>query len=224
MIDTEQLRRPGTGPSVVYDGLRRQIIEQVLQPGARLTEDAVAAQFSVSRTVVRSALDRLTAEGLVTRPNNRGARVARPSLEEALDLFELRIAIEGLVVKRLAGQLSDRSADQLLQHVERERAAQDCNPSKAIRLAGEFHILLAQLTGSAALARSVSDVVSRCSLVLAGANRPHSSDCAIGDHLDLIRKLRCEPVKAASSSMTKHLHSVLGRASLSRRLKDYPGS
>lgn len=222
MTEGEQRRRPGTGPAVVYDGLRRSIIEQTLQPGARLAEDAVALQFGVSRTVVRSALDRLTAEGLVTRANNRSARVASPSLEECADLFDLRVAVEGLVVQRLAGVMSEDQASRLLAHVECEQAARGDNRPEAIRLAGEFHILLAELTGSAALTRSVSDLVSRCSLVLTGTKSPHSSECAIDDHLHLVQKLRCTAGKGASALMTRHLHSVLGRASLPRRIASKP--
>lgn len=213
MAVIENLRRPGTGPAVVYEGLRRQIAEHVLQPDTRLPEDTIAVQFGVSRTVVRSALDRLAAEGLITRPNNRGARVASPSVEEGVDLFELRVVVESLVMRRLAGALSDESVQHLMTHIECERAARDSNPAEAVRLAGEFHILLAELTGSAALMRSVRDLVSRCSLVLAGARRLNTSDCATDGHLDLVHKLRTEPVRAVCAAMTKHLLAELSRAS-----------
>lgn len=217
MSKRERQRRPGTGPGLVYDGLRRLIIEQALVPGARLPEDAIASRFGVSRTIVRSALDRLAAEGLVNRLNNRGARVASPSVEEGADLFALRGAVEGLVVARLVGHLTDAAAAQLRDHVEREHSAQGAGTPEAIRLAGEFHVLLAELTGSAALTRSVSDLVSRCSLVLAGGPRPHSSDCAISEHLDLIERLRSGPAHVAGTAMAQHLRAVASRALLARR-------
>jgi DNA-binding GntR family transcriptional regulator len=217
MSERERQNRRGDGPNLVYDGLRRLIIEQALSPGARLPEDAIAARFAVSRTIVRSALGRLAAEGLVDRPNNRGARVASPSLEEAADLFAIRGAIEGLVVTRLAGHLTEDGAQRLRTHLERERQAQGANAPEAIRLAGEFHVLLAELTGSAALRRYVSDLVSRSSLVLAGDPRPHSSDCAVSEHLELIAHLQSSGVKAAQTAMADHLRSVARRALLPQR-------
>lgn len=208
--------RPGDGPDRVYGELRRLIIEQALAPGARMPEDAVASRFGVSRTVVRSALGRLAAEGLVERPSNRGARVASPSLTEAADLFVLRAAVEGLVVARLAGRLDEEAAARLHAHVEHERQARGSNAPEAIRLAGEFHVLLAELTGSSAFTRCVADLVSRCSLVLTGHARPHSSECAIEEHETLIRRLQ-DGEAAAAGFMTEHLEQVAHRALLTRR-------
>ena len=90
----------------IADALRRAIIEQGIGPGTRLPEDTIGERFGVSRTVVRSALTELVAEGLVERRRNRGAIVAEPSWNEARDTFDVRIAVEEIVVKLLAGTLT----------------------------------------------------------------------------------------------------------------------
>ena len=95
-------RRAGDGPDRVYDGLRRAIIEQAITPGTKLPEGEIATRFGVSRTVVRAAFGRLIAEGLVVRPSsNQGARVAKPSQDEAADILDLRRSIELVVMERL---------------------------------------------------------------------------------------------------------------------------
>ena len=91
------------GSERVYRDLRRQILRLDLRPGEDLDEGIVSARFSVSRTPVREALIRLTAEGLVTSAKGRGARVA------SLDIGDLRAFFEGLdilqrSVTRLAAQ------------------------------------------------------------------------------------------------------------------------
>lgn len=97
------------GSDHVYQNLRRDILRLDLAPGAALDEGVLSARHAVSRTPVREALIRLTADGLVTNVKGRGARVA------ALDLQNLRSYYEGLdilqrAVTRLAA-LRRRPAD-----------------------------------------------------------------------------------------------------------------
>ena len=82
----------------IYRALRHAIIEQALEPGAKLPEDAIGERFGASRTIVRHVLGQLAAEGLVELRRNRGAIVATPSWDEARDVFEVRLGLEALVV------------------------------------------------------------------------------------------------------------------------------
>ena len=196
----------------VHAGLRRAIIEQALLPGTKLPEDAIGESFGVSRTLVRSALTRLAAEGLVELRHNRGAVVASPSLSEARDVFDIRRNLEALVVQRLADRLTREQQDALRRHVAREERAKGRGGAESIRLAGEFHTLLAGLTGNELLARYVGETVSRSSLILALYGRPHSSDCAVAEHRALIDALVAGDAKKAGTLMDEHLGAVQERA------------
>ncbi|KUM27807.1 GntR family transcriptional regulator [Mesorhizobium loti] len=198
----------------VYLSLRRAIIEQALRPGMKLPEDAIGEQFGVSRTSVRNALVRLSAEGLVEVRNNRGACVAEPSLEEALDIFSLRRCLEREVVNRLSRHITPAQLAALETHVRLEKEAMDSKGPLSIRLAGEFHILLAQLTGSKPLTRYVSEIVSRCSLILALYSRPHSDRCGVDEHNEIIQALRQRDPDRAMSVMEHHLEEVEARAQI----------
>ena len=105
----EAIGSAATRAAAIYRALRHAIIEQALEPGAKLPEDAIGERFGVSRTLVRHALGQLAAEGLVELRRNRGAAVARPSWDEARDIFDVRRGLERLVVLRLAGQLTPRA-------------------------------------------------------------------------------------------------------------------
>lgn len=198
--------------SAVYEGLRRAIIEQALLPGDRLPEDTIGEQFGVSRTLVRSSLTRLASEGLVEQRRNKGAYVASPSLASARDIFDVRRKLEDLVVQLLAGRLNQDDAKRLREHVEQERSAHAQDGPESIRLAGEFHILLAEMTGNALLARYVSEVTSRCSLILALYGRPHSSECAVNEHAQLIDALEAGRSEDACRIMEHHIGAVQERA------------
>ena len=174
---------------IICRALRRAIIEQALEPGAKLPEDALGERFGVSRTIARHALGQLAAEGLVELRRNRIAVVATPSWQEARDAFDIRIELERLVVRQLAGKLTKAQIATLNAHVDAEDAARDGTDAVSIRLATEFHILLASMTNSPILIRYVSEVAYRCCLTLSLYSRPHSSECAINEHRAIIDAL-----------------------------------
>jgi DNA-binding GntR family transcriptional regulator len=204
----------------VYRALKRAIIEQALPPGAKLPEDSIGEQLGVSRTLVRQALLRLAGEGLVELRPNRGACVAHPSLEDGRDIFAVRGVLEELVVTTLAGRLSAEQRRRLEAHVAEEEKASGRDGAASIRLAGEFHNILADMTANALLIRYVGEVVSRCSLILALYGRPHSSECAVSEHRQLLAALVDGDAKRAAELMSTHLEAITTRALLDRSERD----
>lgn len=78
----------------VVERLREKILSGELREGEQLRQDAIAAEFQISRIPVREALAHLAAEGLVTLVANRGAVVSALSPEEIMELFETRAVLE----------------------------------------------------------------------------------------------------------------------------------
>jgi DNA-binding GntR family transcriptional regulator len=210
--ETDQGRTSSDKVGTICRALRRAIIEQALEPGAKLPEDALGERFGVSRTIARHALGQLAAEGLVELRRNRIAVVATPSWQEARDTFEIRIELERLVVRQLAGRLSKTQIDKLRLHVHAEEGARGGPDAVSIRLATEFHILLATMTESPILIRYVSEIAYRCCLTLSLFSRPHSSECAINEHRLLIDALAEGDSDKVMSLMHHHLDSVAARA------------
>src|SRR5690606_27242041 len=91
--DPGRVTRAVRASDVAYARLRSEIIDWQLEPGTPLSEIETAERLGVSRTPVREALARLTAEGLVSSVG-RTARVAPLSLELVIELYELREALE----------------------------------------------------------------------------------------------------------------------------------
>lgn len=195
--------------------LRSAILERALLPGMKLPEDSLGERFGASRTIIRQALERLSVEGLVELRHNRGAAVAQPSLEEARDLFELRAQVEDLVIARLAAGLTEAQERTLTDHIDSEEAASEGPPAISIRLATEFHILLAELTESPVLIRYVSEIGYRCGFTLSQFSRPHSTHCGIQEHRDIVAALKSGDVAAAQSVARQHLDQVASRAQFS---------
>src|SRR5215475_2077794 len=109
VVESPRSARPA--PSVtdqIVDSITTAIVERRLMPGTRLVEQQIADVFSVSRTVVRQALNQLSRDRLVTLEPARGAFVAMPSIDEARQVFQVRRLIEGGMVRQLAAQITDR--------------------------------------------------------------------------------------------------------------------
>ncbi|MBN8937902.1 MAG: GntR family transcriptional regulator [Rhizobiales bacterium] len=81
-------------PELVREGLREAIMSGEFESGTLLRQDALAERFGTSRIPVREALQKLEAEGLVRIHPNRGAVVTHLSLEDVLELMDIRIALE----------------------------------------------------------------------------------------------------------------------------------
>lgn len=205
---------------VAYLALRQAIMEHALTPGTKLPEDPLAEQFDISRTLVRTALARLASEGLIEIGNKRTATVAQPSLDEARAVFEVRRCLEAEVVRLACERWQSAWRAPLEAHVRQEQAAAKAGQANvSIRLAGEFHIQLAQLTGNPLLTRYLSEVATRCSLILAVYGRPHSSDCAITEHFALIDAMAQGDSSQAMRLMAEHLEGIEERALIPRTVR-----
>jgi DNA-binding GntR family transcriptional regulator len=209
------MSRKSTRVDLACKALRQAIIEQALPPGTKLPEDELGARFGMSRTLVRAALAHLQSEGLVDAPPRRTATTAKPTLEEAKEVFEVRRTLEREVVRLVIARWRPEFGAELEGHVREEDAARrDGEARVSIRLAGEFHTRLGEMTGNALLRRYLGEVVSRCSLILALYGRPHSADCAVNEHREIVASLRGRDADAAVAVMERHLGAVEHRALL----------
>src|SRR5579872_6278394 len=104
-----------------YHQLREAIVAGQFHPNERLVEAAVAERIGAGRTAVRAALVRLDQEGLVTLERNRGARVRHISDREALEIEEVRAALEGLLARRAAEHATPADLSELHEVIEAMR-------------------------------------------------------------------------------------------------------
>lgn len=206
------MKQRGGRVEAIYAGLRLAILEQVLEPGTKLPEDTIGEQFGASRTVVRRALELLASEELIEFRLNRGAAVCKPTLEEARDLFSVRQDIEQLVVRRLCGRLTRSQAKRLQAQIDLEETAHRDGRTEYIRHAAEFHLVLADMSGSPLLARYMRQLVGRSALVLGVYGRPRWTNCSVREHRDLVSSLVDGNVARAGQLMHDHLDAVLTRA------------
>ncbi len=123
------------------------ILAHRLLPGAKLGERDLADIFTVSRIVIRQALIRLAEDGLVTVERNRGAFVAKPSLAEAIEVFETLTIVEQGAIAQLGNRSRIGHFSELRGNVERQKTAlANGNEQLAGEFGVEFHDILVSLT------------------------------------------------------------------------------
>ena len=208
------MTRPSPRIDIAHEALKQAILERALQPGTKLPEDEIGAHFGMSRTLVRAVLAKLQSEGLVDARPKRTAIVAQPTLAEARDVFEVRRALEAQAVDLVIKRWKPSFGAELEGLVREEDAARERHEEHvAGRLGGEFHIRLAKLSGNVLLERYMSELVTRCSLILAVYGSPHTHDHGgPNEHTEIIAALRAGDAAKAIAIMDVHMAAVERRA------------
>jgi DNA-binding GntR family transcriptional regulator len=207
-IDSEGTRLKDEEESI-YQVIAATLLAGRLAPGTQLVEMRLAALFGVSRERIRKVLQRLGHERLLEMIPNRGAFVASPNLAQAREIYEARRIVEGGIVGRLAGRLTAAQAQDLAQHGKRElEALRRDDRVMSIRLSGEFHVLLAEATGSPFVIRQLQELVSRTSMLVAFFEPAAASSCGCEEHGEISGALIAGDAARAIRAMHAHLSLI----------------
>lgn len=207
----------GTPEAQIHAEIRRAIGSHQLPPGTRLREDEMRRLFSVSRNRIRAVFARLEQDGLVEIAPNRGASVARPTAQDARDLFAARRGVEAAILAGLPLPLPRRARDRLAAHVEAERRAHAARDRPAmVSLSGEFHLTLAEIAGNRLLEKFLAELILRESLVIQVHERPGVPSCSLSEHEAVLAALAAGDLAVAQARMAEHLGEIEGRLDLDR--------
>lgn len=197
------------GPDAIADHIVDAILAGRITPGQRLGEQALADLYGVSRTLVREALGRLSARGMVEVNARRGWYVVQPSAAEARDAFDARIAIETGLVQALPGPLPAAAVRRLKAHVAQEQAAiRAGDPGERSYLLGEFHVCLAECAGNALLAEILKDLTARTTLIATLYQSTHDAARSCAEHREIVAALAAGDRDGAARLVRAHIEEV----------------
>jgi DNA-binding GntR family transcriptional regulator len=168
-------------------------------------------QFGASRAAVRTALVQLAAEGLVERVQNRGARVRAVSLDEAIEISEVRMVVEGLCAAKAAQRAGDEDLAVLRQIAADMRAAVDRGDVFGYsdlnrRLHATVRAIGGQAVAGAVLERlRGQNVRHQFRLALL----PGRASVSLPQHLEIIDAICARDPERAEAAMRAHLASVI---------------
>ncbi len=196
--------------SRAYAELRRLITSGEFPPGSFLSERQLASQLGMSKTPVHVALERLEAEGFVTISAQQGVVVRGLSVEDIVDHYELREAVESWVVRRLAGRLKLVQKEELQANLVAQRQALAGNDlCELMRLDEQMHYLFASYLGNREILSTMErlrDKIHQVILRVTDSDRARPAEST--DEHEAILVAVCEgQAEAAARLMIEHLEA-----------------
>jgi DNA-binding GntR family transcriptional regulator len=215
-LETEEAKASNNGiprlslASAVADKLRTMIIHGDVQEGEQLRQDAIAADFQVSRIPVREALRQLEAEGLIKIVAHRGAVVSALSADEIEELFDIRALLECAVLKVSIPNLTEadfEKAESILETYEKALWMKEVGTWG--RLNWQFHSTLysranrPHFMSIIKMLNNNGDRYTRLQLYLTQA-----FERAKQEHRALLELCRKREAAGASDLLEKHIHNA----------------
>ena len=201
---------PEDSKPAVTEALRAAILNGEYAPKQRLVEIDLCERFSTSRFILRAALQELSAQGLVEFQRNRGARVREVSLEEAIEITEVRILLEGHLAARAAERASRTDVAMLRGLVKDMRTAVGKSELLAYSdLNARLHAAIRDIAAhetAARLLRQLRDQTVRHQFSLSLV--PGRPKVSLPQHEAIVAAIIAHKPQEAQQAMHEHLQSV----------------
>lgn len=195
-------------PDQIYETIVSAILDRALDPGTKLPEEVFCSHYGVSRTIVRVAIHRLQYDKLVDIQRNRGCFVVVPSIAEAIDVMGARKAIEPSIMRSVSDVATEPDLARLRAHLDLEDKAYNSNDHRAaLRLSGQFHLILGSITKNSSVNAFLHNLVCRSALVIATYSDV-TGCCKVNEHRRLVDLLESHDAEQAALQMVAHLDHI----------------
>jgi DNA-binding GntR family transcriptional regulator len=191
-----------------YEEIKRLILGDEIAPGSFIAERSLASRLSMSTTPVRSALERLEQEGLLSISPKQGAVVREFSFREISELYEIRVALEPFVARNIAGRLMPAQIERLNANLDAQRenlVRRDI--AVCVRLDEDFHTLFSEFLDNREILRvmqSLRDKTHRIFHRVFSLN-PGRMDGSYKEHQAIAESMIKGPPKLAAERIEAHL-------------------
>ncbi len=193
-----------------YEDIEAQILSGRLRPAERLVESTLAENLKASRHYVRTALVRLSKDGLVEIEQNKGARVSALTLRDVVDMFVAREGLEAEIVRLAARSITENQLERLNSILQAMRSAFESGQfDEYSELNKAFHQVIYAAAGNDTLA----ELITRIRLRLARLNMriillPGRGDSSLGEHSAIYHALAQRDSQRAVRAIRKHISAV----------------
>ncbi len=200
-----------------YQTLRKMILSGELIPGQRLVEAQLAKSLQVSRTPIREALGQLQRESLVILDTKQGLQVATFSDEDAVQLYECRLALEQVSVVAACHNATAAQLRRLQRLVQQSEKLARNKPSPLLNfqlldLDYQFHRLIAEMSGNLWLQAMLDQLFDKMMLLRIQTIQQNQQVLDIGaEHLRIYEAIAQRNIEAATTSLVEHLKSAQAR-------------
>jgi DNA-binding GntR family transcriptional regulator len=204
------------GRVILRDQVRDLLLARVLsghyQPGSRLVETRIAQELGISQAPLREALRDLEQLGLVTHEPFRGCSVRELSIDDLLEAFPVRAALESVAARLAADRITEDELADLAGHVDAMRAAAEQGDALAESTAdAAFHATIVEAARNGVLQRQWEQLQPHARTFIS-LTLPASARGPVADrHVPILEALRDRDPERAAATMHEHLTDVADR-------------
>ncbi|MDO5707678.1 MAG: GntR family transcriptional regulator [Andreesenia angusta] len=196
---------------IVFETLREAILDGRLVPGERVMEIQVAEKLGVSRTPVREAIRKLELEGLLIMIPRKGAYVADVSLDDVMDVLEIRASLEGLAASLGAQRRVDEDIKLLEAKIEELSQCIDDKDTKGmVKNDAEFHKILMRSAKNeklTSIVEGLKDQVQRFRVIYFNEHEEMGQKL-IKEHREILESIKCGDKKGAMEAAQEHIFNI----------------
>lgn len=196
------------GPQLVRL-IRKAIVTNVLEPGARISESEIGARYGVSRQPVREAFIKLAEEGLLEVRPQRGTFVRKINVGAVLDARFVREAVEADIARACAAAPHEGLVATLRAQIEAQRQLGSRNAAEFVELDDLFHRTLAEGAGCPNAWAVIDGMKSQLDRVRQLATSHLPVDLVVAQHSAVVDAIEAERPAAAEAAMRAHLSRLL---------------
>ena len=191
--------------------LESEILTGTLASGTALTEQSLSKRLGVSRTPIRAALHTLAEEGLIDLVPNRGAVVVGVTREDLIDIYKIRMRLEGLASALAAERISREDLATLRESVELAEFYISRNDTEHLKeLDTQFHAIIYRASGNRMLNKTLSElhrnIISYRKMSLSVPGRLERS---VGEHREILKAIEAGDAERADSLTCAHVAAAL---------------
>lgn len=199
---------------LVYQYIIEAIVDVKYAPGSKINTKRISEELGISRTPVRTALDRLVKEKLVEQVGEKGFKVCQVDWQDCLALYDIREMVEGNAIYIAANTIRDQQLEMLKQSIlQYRKALADEDPIAAFESDSRFHEIIVQSTGNSYLidmyhALKIWIRRYRYALIASHKHDVQNDRRIIDKHIVIYRALKSRYSLVAKEEMIDHLHHI----------------
>ncbi len=195
---------------LVLESIRDAIIKGTLKPGERLMEIQLAEELGVSRTPVREALRKLELEGFIVMVPRKGAYVADLSVKDIADVFEIRIALEGLAAALAAERITDEELELMERSlIEKGEAIVAGDLERLVQVDASFHETFYQASRNERLNAIINNLREQIQRFRsASLSYPGRNKKSLDEHHAILEALEARNVTLARQLAQEHIENA----------------
>ena len=190
--------------------LRNEIITGQLPAGTRLLQIETAQRFGVSTTPVREAFALLQSDGLVQSDTHRGVTVFLPSVQDLVEHYEIRMALEMMAAEKAAEHFQVQDAPPLIALLDEMHTTDD--PVRYVEWNQQFHLSLYRLGGSTRLLTMIEEL-RNASLaynhLYAAADVPRDAERLDSEHREILAACQANDPPRAAAAVRHHIQQTI---------------